>query len=139
MFAFVLLNAWALGISRSVAVVLRRGGPMPGVLLTALCTYLVVVHLSVLASGVLGHLTVGGVAVVLAVFTGAALWLARRAAADVARPAPAAPRFTAAALYPLLVALAGAALWLRQHAVVPPVPAQAFTMQAWYRLGAARE
>ena len=145
----------------------RGRGPF---LLTALCAYLVTIHSAVLLAGVAGHLTLAGVAVVLAGATAVAAGLVARRRADpcpeplpeMAPPRP--PGATAAAFYPVAAALVASllwaaphlldatrlwiwddytyhmvypALWLREHAIRAVAPEHAFTMQAWYPLGAS--
>jgi hypothetical protein len=131
-----------------------------------LCTlggFLILVHSVVLAAGLMGWLTVGGAAVVLALALAGGVWWARRAPPDAGRDADR-PRFTAAtSICPLAAIVAGAvwawphvfdatrlwiwddytyhmvypAVWLRDHAIAAVTPADAFTMQAWYPLSAS--
>jgi hypothetical protein len=117
----------------------------------------------VLAAGLVGWLTAGGVATLLALGLAGAVWWARRSPME---PAPAAepPRFTIPTLFCPLAAIVTAgvwawphvadatrlwiwddytyhmvypALWLREHAIAAVTPEHAFTMQAWYPLSAS--
>ncbi len=136
-----------------------RATPLP---LAGLAGYLVLIHAFVLVTGLTGFLTAGGLAVPVALAVAVALALARRIAIDRPRETTA-PRSAAAVFASLAVLAAGLqwawphvveatrlwiwddytyhmvypALWLRQHAIVAPSPAQAFTMQAWYPLSAS--
>ena len=130
-------------------------------MLASLSGYLVLIHSLVLAAGLLGRLTTGGLAVLLAVTAGVALWLVRRAriADGATRDGPTtASRLAALAgivtlglwVWPHLAHatrlwiwddytyhLVYPALWLGEHAIGAPDAAHAFTMQAWYPLSAS--
>jgi glycosyl transferase family 87 len=133
-----------------------------GLVLTTLAGYLILVHSLVLAAGLLGHLTVGGVGTLLATALVMSLWRARRVWHD-PRPVETSPPPGLGAWGRSLVAggalgvwawphlveatrlwiwddytyhLVYPALWLREHAIASPIPAQTFTMQAWYPLSA---
>ena len=162
MVTLVLLN----GAAALAAILAAVAAPGPGgtaqLFFTAICAYVIVVHSAVLLAGLAGHLTVGGVAVLLAVAVALGAWRARRAPEQSAVPPPG--RFAAASVFSLLAAVpAGAvwewphlfeatrlwiwddytyhmiypALWLRDHAIAAPSPSHAFTMQAWYPLAAS--
>lgn len=163
MTAWLLLNGGA--VAAAVAIALARGATTRGApfgLLT-LAGYLVLVHSLVLGAGLLGHLTVGGVAFLLVIVLAVAVWLAWRV------PSPdgdrtASESVTAPGLFASLAAAAAAsgwawphlvgatrlwiwddytyhavypALWLRDHAIAAVTPPHAFTMQAWYPLSAS--
>jgi hypothetical protein len=201
--ALLLLNAAAVVVALLVARRSEPGArPSAGVLRT-LAGYLVVVHSAVLGTGLVGWLTVGGLAMALAIALAAAAWLPRVGAcrsrlpgagpsrllgAGASRLPGAGPsvlpgarrrgdrsgtpggagsrdeRRSPAAVFAVLAAtVAGLAwtwphvahatrlwiwddytyhmvypaLWLREHAIVAPIPAEAFTMQAWYPLSAS--
>jgi hypothetical protein len=133
------------------------------VLFLALCSYLVVVHSLVLAAGLVGWLSVGGIATLLAIGLVVAVWWTRRATREAAAGG-ARRRFTIPTLScPLVAIITGGAwawphlsgptrlwiwddytyhmvypaLWLRDHAIAAVTPAYAFTMQAWYPLSAS--
>jgi len=163
MTAWLLLNGGA--VAAVVAIALAAGATTRATPLglAALAGYLALVHALVLGAGLLGHLTVGGLALMLGPCLAIALWLAR----DVrSRPTTTATgnALTAADLFARLAAVVAAivwawphlggatrlwiwddyayhmvypALWLREHAITAPAPAHAFTMQAWYPLSAS--
>jgi hypothetical protein len=150
--SFLLLNAGA----AAAALLVARGCPF-----RAVCAFLLVIHAVVLASGVLGWLTVAGAAVLVALALLGALWLSRRrepARADDAPPATIASRLAALAAVIGVVVWARPqlfdatrlwvwddytyhmvypALWLSEHAIAAVTPVHAFTMQAWYPLSAS--
>jgi len=173
---FVLLN----GAAALVAVLVATGGGLSAgpaaSLLEALCAYLLLVHLIVLASGFAAHLTVAGAAIPMAAALIAATWLRLRTDDPAHRgiragdtPATfcslsASPSFAPAEAFPVIAAVAAGllwawphlweatrlwiwddytyhmvypALWLREHAIAAVEPVHAFTMQAWYPLGAS--
>ena len=161
MTAWLLLNGGA--VAAAVAIALARGATTRAspLGLATLAGYVALVHSLVLGAGLVGHLTVGGLALPLAVVLAIALWLARWA------PPPqrqASDTVTAPGLFACLVAAAAAvgwawphlvgatrlwiwddytyhmvypALWLREHAIAATAPSHAFTMQAWYPLSAS--
>jgi hypothetical protein len=121
-----------------------------------------VIHTAVLLAGLLGWLTIGGLAAVVAAAAAGAWWLARSRNDD---PTSAAglSTFTPAMLFaPVLAAITAVAwmwphlvdatrlwiwddytyhmvypaLWLRERAIAAVTPAHAFTMQAWYPMSA---
>lgn len=163
MVIWLALNGGAVFAALVLARALGLGGRLSRLLLGALGGYLIIVHSLVLVAGLVGHLTVGGVGMLLAAVMAAALWLARRPRPDHASVVDEA-RFTAAALFAPLAATASGViwawphlfqatrlwiwddytyhmvypvLWLREHAIAAATPAQAFTMQAWYPLSAS--
>ncbi len=133
-----------------------------GLVLATLAGYLILVHSLVLAAGLLGHLTVGGLGALVATALVISLWLAREAWRDlraVETPQPPAvggwgrSLIASGALavwaWPHLVEatrlwiwddytyhMVYPALWLREHAITMPNASQTFTMQAWYPLSA---
>jgi hypothetical protein len=163
MTAWVLLNGGA--VAAAVATALARGATTRSTPLglATLAGYLALVHALVLGAGLLGHLTVGGLAFLLAVGLAVALWLARRVPARRRETDPT-NGLSAAGLFARLAATAAAiawawphvvgatrlwiwddyayhmvypTLWLREHAIGVPAPGHAFTMQAWYPLSAS--
>jgi hypothetical protein len=117
--AFLLLNAAA----AAVALVVVRAVAWPArtslALLTGLSGYLLVVHTAMLAAGLAGALTIGGVALVLAMAglgAGAATWVVGRghARANAAGDKDGV-RFTAAELFAPVGALAAGVLWAWPH------------------------
>jgi len=136
------------------------GGSTSGLVLATLAGYLILVHSIVLAAGLLGHLTVGGLAAMVVPAMVVALRLAWRADAGPSDGrAPGTIGWLASIVamgalgawaWPHLVRatrlwvwddytyhMVYPALWLRDHAIAPPTQAQAFTMQAWYPLSAS--
>jgi hypothetical protein len=133
-----------------------------GLLLATLAGYLILVHSLVLAAGLLGHLTMGGLGTLVATALVISLWLARRAWRDLraveTSPTPGVGAWSMSLIasgalgawaWPHLVQatrlwiwddytyhMVYPALWLREHAIAAPSPAQTFTMQAWYPLSA---
>src|SRR5262245_34479022 len=115
MLAFALLNGGAMLAALAVAtrLGLRAGGH--ALLLGTLAGYLVLVHTSVLFAGLLGLLTLGGLAMV-----SAALVLVVLAALRTNAPSwspPAAAPFTAATLFGPVVAIAAGVAWAWPHLV----------------------
>src|SRR5262245_10241557 len=127
-------------------------------MLSTLSGYVVVIHTAVLLAGLLGWLTIGGLAAVVAIAVAAAWWLVRRRV-DEPTSTAGVSTFTPAPLFaPVLAAITAIAwmwphlvdatrlwiwddytyhmvypaLWLREHAIAAVIPAHAFTMQAWY-------
>jgi hypothetical protein len=117
----------------------------------------------VLAAGLVGGLTVSGIATLVAIALGAAAWRARSSRPAAERAVDGA-RFTIPTHFCPIAAIvtsavwawphvSGAtrlwiwddytyhmvypALWLRDHAIAAAAPDQAFTMQAWYPLSAS--
>jgi hypothetical protein len=182
MVTFILLNGAAGLLAVLIARTTPAGDGRGAVALATLSAYLLVVHSTVLASGLAGRLTPAGAFVLFAAALFAAAGLARRpgraargqashpalepppsAGAD--EPAPGGrPPLTVAEMYAVAAAVsAGAvrawphlwdatrlwiwddytyhmvypALWLREGTLAAVSPAQSFTMQAWYPLGAS--
>jgi hypothetical protein len=162
--AFLLLNAGAIAGAVLVARSLMPDTRPERRVFAALCGYLVMVHSLVLGAGLLGWLTVGGVAACLGIVLAVAIWNARRERHGAVSSRAAAPGFTAWSIAGPAVAagafavwlwphVAGAtrlwiwddytyhlvypALWLREHAIAAVPPEHAFTMQAWYPLSAS--
>jgi hypothetical protein len=163
MTAWLLLNGGTVAAALAIALAREattRAFPLG---LATLAGFLALVHGLVLGAGLLGHLTVGGVTLLLILALAAALWLARRIRSPGGEPDPI-DTLTAADLFARLAAVAATivwawphlvgatrlwiwddyayhmvypALWLREHAIAAPTPAHAFTMQAWYPLSAS--
>ena len=165
MVTFLLLNGGAAGAALLAALgagVHRRPARL---WLATLTGYLVAIYAATLGAGVAGRLTPTGLAVATAGAVGLAAWLARRSRSrSSGHAACAVPGFTAARLGAAVAAgvaavlwawphVAGATrlwvwddytyhmvyptLWLRQQAIAAPTPEHAYTMQAWYPLGAS--
>jgi hypothetical protein len=159
------LNAVALAGAVAFALASHAGGQASRLCLAFLAGYLVIVHSTVLLTGLAGHLSVRGLATVVTVVFLIATALAEfeREPRRLERPESRAP-FKAVELFPPLAATAALlawmwphlfeatrfwvwddytyhmvypALWLREHAIAAPAPAHAFTMQAWYPLSAS--
>ncbi|HKC40011.1 MAG TPA: hypothetical protein VKC15_10755, partial [Gemmatimonadales bacterium] len=159
------LNAVALAGAVAFALAAHSGGQASRLCLATLAGYLVIVHSTVLLTGLAGHLSVPGLATVVTVVFLIATWLAKlkRESRRLEQPEGRAP-FSAVALFPPLAATAALlawmwphlfeatrfwawddytyhmvypALWLREHAITAPAPVHAFTMQAWYPLSAS--
>jgi hypothetical protein len=145
----------------ALAVAAGCAGRTSSLVLASLAGYLILIHTLVLAAGLLGHLTTLGLVILLAPVVIVALGLARRPGGGASDEGQApgligwlgslvaigalaiwawphlwrATRlwvwddYTYHMVYP--------ALWLRDHAIATPVPAQSFTMQAWYPLSAS--
>jgi hypothetical protein len=121
-----------------------------------------VIHTAVLVAGLLGWLTIGGLAAVVAASAAGAWWLARSRTDD-STSAAGLSTFTPPMLFaPVLAAITAVAwiwphlvdatrlwiwddytyhmvypaLWLRERAIAAVTPAHAFTMQAWYPMSA---
>jgi hypothetical protein len=119
MLAFAFLNGGAL--LAALAVATRLGFRGPGCALSTIGGYLVLVHSSVLFAGLLGHLTVPGVAALgaaVALAAGCAAVAATgpaHAAGQGARRRPDGGPFTAITLFAPLAALATGAAWAWPH------------------------
>jgi hypothetical protein len=161
--AFLALNGAALLAAIVVAVAAELASRTSALALGVLAGYLVVVHSVVLGSGLAGHLTLSGAGalIALAAVGAVVLWLRRPRRPD----APADARgLSPSALAGALIALGAGlwwswphlfsatrlwvwddytyhmvypALWLQERAITAAMPAQAFTMQAWYPLSAS--
>jgi hypothetical protein len=158
----LVLNAGALFVAIRLALAAGSGVRCGRLILATLSGYVVVIHTAVLFVGLLGWLTIGGLAAVVPAAVAAAWWLARSRVDDATRAAGVST-FTPAMLFaPVLAAitavawmwphLVGAtrlwiwddytyhmvypALWLRERAIAAVTPAHAFTMQAWYPMSA---
>src|SRR6185436_15527136 len=156
------LNALALAGAVAFALASHAGGQASRLYLATLAGFLVIVHSTVLLTGLAGHLSVPGLATVVTVDFLIATWLVKlkREPRRLEQPEGRAP-FSAVALFPPLAATAALlawmwphlfeatrfwvwddytyhmvypALWLREHAIAAPAPVHAFTMQAWYPL-----
>ena len=162
MLIFVLLNGGALLTAVLVAYALGAQARASLFALTTLSAFLVVIHSAVLASGLIGRLTAGGLGLFVGLAAVGAWWLARRAVPATLDddPPPFAP---ATAFAPCLALLSGLlwawphlfeatrfwiwddytyhavypTQWVREHAVLPPAPSQSFTLQAWFPLSAS--
>ena len=163
--AFLALNGGAVLAAFTLAVALGLGGRASRWLLGTLGGYLVIVHSAVLAAGLAGYLTLAGLAALVGAAGVGAVWMLRRtrpsAEGDAGEIPGDQPRFTAATLFPPVVAVINGVvwawphlvqptrlwvwddytyhmvypvLWLREHAISAATPAQAFTMQAWFPL-----
>jgi hypothetical protein len=160
--AFLLLNAGALFVAVRLALAAGSGVRCGRFILSTLSGYVVVIHTAVLFAGLLGWLTIGGLAAVVAAAAAAAWWLARSRVDDDTNTAGVST-FTPAMLFaPVLAAITAVAwmwphlvdatrlwiwddytyhmvypaLWLRERAIAAVTPAHAFTMQAWYPMSA---
>ncbi len=163
MVTFLVLNATVVLVAFVPAVAFGARGRASRVLLGTLSGYLILVHSIVLLAGLVGHLAVGGVALLVAGAMAGALRLARGGSHD-PESEPGGVSLTAPALFPPLAAITAGvvwvwphlfqatrlwiwddytyhmvypALWLRQHAIAAASPPHAFTMQAWYPLSAS--
>ena len=160
---FLALNGGAALLALVLAVALGFGSRPSRLLFAALGGYLVVIHSVTLLTGLAGHLTVSGAAVVLGFALAAALVLASRAPRVRERSVEegsvtVAALFTTSAAVVSLVAWAWPHLfqatrlwvwddyayhmvyparWLAGGAIAAATPAQAFTTQAWYPLSAS--
>jgi hypothetical protein len=157
------LNAGALAAAVAFALASGAGGRTSQLCLATLAGYLVIVHSTVLLTGLGGHLSLHALTVVVTGIFLVATWLAEfpRQRSHLERPQG---TYNATALFPPLAATAAfliwlgphlleatrlwvwddytyhlvyPALWLREHAIAAPAPAQAFTTQAWYPLSAS--
>jgi hypothetical protein len=160
--ACFLLNAGALFVAVRCALAAGSGVRCSRLVLTTLSGYVVVIHTAVLFAGLLGWLTIGGLAAVVAAAVAGAWWLGRSrvdgatSAAGVSTPTPAMlfaqvlAAITALAwMWPHLVDatrlwiwddytyhMVYPALWLQERAIAAVTPVHAFTMQAWYPMSA---
>jgi len=159
------LNAGALAAAVAFALASGAGGRTSHLCLATLAGYLVIVHSTVLLTGLVGHLSVQVLTGVVWVVFLIATWLAEFPGrhGDPERPASR-TAYNAAALFPPLAATAAflvwlwphlleatrlwvwddytyhlvyPVLWLREHAIAAPPALHAFTMQAWYPLSAS--
>jgi hypothetical protein len=160
--ACLVLNAGVLFVAVRLALAVGSGARCSQLVLTTLSGYVVTIHTTVLLTGLLGWLTTGGVAAVVAAAVAGAWWPAR-SQVDEAASAPGVSTFAPAMLFaPVLAAITAAAwmwphlvdatrlwiwddytyhmvyptLWLRERAIGAVTPPQAFTMQAWYPMSA---
>jgi hypothetical protein len=160
--ACLVLNAGALFVAVRLAVAAGSGVRCSRFILATLSGYVVVIHTAVLVAGLLGWLTIGGLAAVVAAAAAAAWWLARGRVDDGTNTAGVST-FTSAMLFaPVLATITAVAwmwphlvdatrlwiwddytyhlvypaLWLRERAIAAVTPAHAFTMQAWYPMSA---
>jgi hypothetical protein len=158
----LVLNAGALFVAVRFALAAGSGVRCSRLILSTLSGYVVVIHTAVLFAGLLGWLTIGGLAAVVAAAVAGAWWLARSRVDD-ATSATGVSTFTPAILFaPVLAAITAVAwmwphlvdatrlwiwddytyhmvypaLWLQERAIAAVTPAHAFTMQAWYPMSA---
>jgi len=116
----LLLNAGALAAALAFALAAGPGRRTSRLCLATLAGYLLIVHAAVLLAGLTGHLTVGGLTVVvtaaLAIGIGLA-WARRRcdARSVTSEPPEARVPFSAMALFPPLAAAAALLVWLWPH------------------------
>ena len=164
MLIFLLLNFGA-GLAAILLASAMRAYERPRTrLLFTLCGYLIIVHSVVLGAGLLGRLSVRGVAALLGIVLAIAAWGWHRTRRDVEVAVGERQPFTTAALLcPLAALVSGVlwvwayvagptrlwiwddytyhmvypAVWLRDHVIAAPAPENAFTMQAWYPLSAS--
>jgi len=159
----LVLNAGALFVAVRLALAAGSGARCSRLILSTLSGYAVVIHTAVLFAGLLGWLTIGGLAAVVAAAVAGAWWLARSRVDD-ATSAAGMSTFTPAMLFaPVLAAITAVAwmwphlvdatrlwiwddytyhmvypaLWLQERAIAAVTPAHAFTMQAWYPMSAS--
>jgi hypothetical protein len=164
MASFLALNGGAAAASILLAAAARDHARASGFLLRVLCGYLVLLHAITLLAGLAGHLDARGLMALVVAALAGAVWVAWQGRGGDRGEPETSTRFTAAALFtPLAAAVAAMlwawphvfaatrlwiwddytyhmvypTLWLREHAITPPAPAAAFTMQAWYPLGAS--
>ncbi|HKQ67414.1 MAG TPA: hypothetical protein VJZ73_20515 [Methylomirabilota bacterium] len=158
----LVLNAGALFVAVRLALAAGSGVRCSRFILATLSGYVVVIHTAVLLVGLLGWLTIGGLAVVVAIAVAAAWSLVRRRV-DEPTSAASVSTFTPAVLFaPVLAAITAVAwmwphlgdatrlwiwddytyhlvypaLWLRERTIAAVTPVHAFTMQAWYPMSA---
>ncbi len=156
------LNAGALFVAVRLALAAGSGVRCSQFILSTSSGYVVVIHTAVLFAGLLGWLTIGGLAAVVAAAVAAAWWFGRSRVDD-ATSAAGVATFTPAMLFaPVLAAITTVmwmwphlvdatrlwiwddytyhmvypALWLRERAIAAVTAAHAFTMQAWYPMSA---
>ena len=162
MLALLVLNAGAAFVAVRVALAAGSGVRASRLVLSVLCGYLALIHTVVLVAGLLGWLTVGGLAVLVAIAVAVA-WRVVRPEDNGHTIAVASAPSTATTVFAPLLAIATAiawtwphvfdatrlwiwddytyhmvypTLWLREHAIAAVTPAHAFTMQAWYPMSA---
>jgi len=160
--ACLVLNAGALFVAVRLALAAGSGVRCSRFILSTLSAYVVVIHTAVLFAGLLGWLTIGGLAAVVAIAVAAVWWLVH-SRVDEPPSAAGVSTFTPALLFaPVLAAITAAAwmwphlvdatrlwiwddytyhlvypaLWLRERAIAAVTPVHAFTMQAWYPMSA---
>jgi hypothetical protein len=144
------------------ALCLGLGGRSSRLVFATLSGYLVLVHSITLVAGLVGRLTVGGVAAPLGLALAVAVVAVRRAGRDDREVAG--PRYTATTLFTAAVAIVTGSLWAWPHlfgatllwvwddytyhmvyparwlqsgSIAAATPVQAFTAQAWYPLSAS--
>src|SRR4030095_4133233 len=112
----LVLNAGALFVAVRLALAAGSGVRCSRFILSTLSGYVVVIHTAVLLAGLLGWLTIGGLAAVVAVAVAAAWWLARSRVDD---PTSAAgvPTFTPAMLFAPVLAAITLVAWMWPHLV----------------------
>jgi hypothetical protein len=158
----LVLNAGALFVAIRLSLAAGSGVRYSRLLLSTLSGYVVVIHTFVLLAGLLGWLTISGLAAVVAAAVAVAWWLGRSRVDEPTRAAGVST-FTPAMLFaPVLAAITAVAwmwphlvdatrlwiwddytyhmvypaLWLQERAIAAVTPAHAFTMQAWYPMSA---
>ena len=162
MLTCLVLNAGALFVAVRLALAAGSGVRCSRLVLSTLSGYVVVIHTAVLFAGLLGWLTISGLAAVVAAAVAGGWWLARSRVDD-ATSAAGVSMVTPATLFaPVLAAITAVAwmwphlvdatrlwiwddytyhmvypaLWLRERAIAAVTPVHAFTMQAWYPMSA---
>src|SRR5437867_11582170 len=110
------LNAVALAGAVAFALASDAGGQASRLCLATLAGYLVIVHSTVLLTGLAGHLSVPGLATVVTAAFLIAAWLAKliREPRRLERP-EGRPPFTAVALFPPLAATDAPLAWMLRH------------------------
>lgn len=162
MLTCLVLNAGALFVAVRLALAAGSGVRCSRLVLSTLSGYVVVIHSAVLLAGLLGWLTIGGLAAVVAAAVAAASWRARSRVDDAASAGRVSTSTPAMLFAPVLAAITAVAwtwphvvdatrlwiwddytyhiaypaLWLRERAITAVIPAHAFTMQAWYPMSA---
>src|SRR4030095_17023247 len=155
-------TAGALFVAVRLALAAGSGVRCSRLILSTLSGYVVVIHTAVLVAGLLGWLTIGGLAAVVAAAVAAATWLARSRVDDATSAAGVSTCTPATLFAPILAAITAVAwmwphlvdatrlwiwddytyhlvypaLWLRERAIAAVTPVHAFTMQAWYPMSA---
>jgi hypothetical protein len=156
------LNAGALFVAVRLALAVGSGVRCSRLVLTTLSGYVVVIHSAVLFAGLLGWLTIGGLAAVVVGAAAGAWWLTRSRVDDATTTAGVSTLTPAMLFAPVLAAITALvwmwphlvdatrlwiwddytyhmvypALWLRERAIAAATPVHAFTMQAWYPMSA---
>ena len=145
-----------------LALAAGSGARCSRLVLSTLSGYILVIHAAVLFAGLLGWLTIGGLAAVIAAAAAGAWWLARSRVDDTASAAGASTVTPAMLFAPALAVITVVTwtwphvvdatrlwiwddytyhmvyptLWLQERAIAAVTPPHAFTMQAWYPMSA---